>query len=246
MAPLAARRQDAKLIQFYTILNNESPSYIDEIIRKFDTHNTEYNLRNTNLKHPTPRTSSYQNSFFIATTDLWNNRDPESKNCTSRYSFRIILKKRTVKSPNYYSDGERKSNILLCQLRNNKSQLNFDLFNYHLIDSSKCIHCQAPETRLHFLLECQHYKRQRNDLMNWLISNPEIYGPIKITENDLLCGNQAISDQKKKTKLLAAVARYIKSTKRFDLSFIYLFCNGVLFIHLYAISYSRAGFLASA
>ena len=215
LAPLAARRQNAKLIQFYKILNNESPTYIDEIIRKINTHNTEYNLRNTNLKHPTPRTSSYQNSFFIATTDLWNNLDPELKNCTSLYSFKKILKKRTVKSPNYYSEGERRSNILLCQLRNNKSQLNFDLFNDHLIDSSKCIHCQAPETRLHFLLECQHYKSQRNDLMNWLISNPEIYGPINITENDLLCGNQTISDQKN-AELLAAVARYIKSTKRFD------------------------------
>ena len=73
LAPLAARRQNAKLIQFYKILNNESPTYIDEIIRKFNTHNnTEYNLRNTNLKHPTPRTSSYQNSFFYC-----NNRSVE-------------------------------------------------------------------------------------------------------------------------------------------------------------------------
>ena len=31
---LSARRTDAKLIQFYKILNNEAPSYIDEIVKK--------------------------------------------------------------------------------------------------------------------------------------------------------------------------------------------------------------------
>ena len=61
---LSGRRKDAKLIQFYKILNNEAPTYIDDIIKKFNTHNTGYNLRHTNLKHPTPQTSSYQNSFF--------------------------------------------------------------------------------------------------------------------------------------------------------------------------------------
>ena len=86
---LSARRTDAKLIQFYKILNNEAPSYIDEIVKKFNLHNT-YNLRNTNLKHPTP--VSYQTRFFLATTDLWNNLDEELKNCTSLHSFKNTLK----------------------------------------------------------------------------------------------------------------------------------------------------------
>ena len=69
---LSARRTDAKLIQFYKILNNEAPSYIDEIVKKFNLHNTGYNLRNTNLKHPTPRTVSYQKVSFYS-----NNRSVE-------------------------------------------------------------------------------------------------------------------------------------------------------------------------
>ena len=61
LSGLASRRRNAKLIQFYKILNNESPTYIDEIVRKFNAHNTGYNLRNSNLlKHPTPRTRSYK------------------------------------------------------------------------------------------------------------------------------------------------------------------------------------------
>ena len=158
ISSLASRRQDAKLIQFFKILNNEAPSYIDEIIRNFNTHNTEYNLRNTNLRHPTPSTTSYQKSFFISTIDLWNNIDPELKNCTSLYSFKSTLKKRTIKPPTYFFDGERQSNILLCQLRNNKSQLNFDLKNDKLKDSPNCIHCQAPETKKHFYLNVLNTK----------------------------------------------------------------------------------------
>ena len=69
---LSERRTDAKLIQFYKILNKEAPSYIDEIVETFNLHNTGYNLRNTNLKHPTPRTVSYQKSFFYS-----NNRSVE-------------------------------------------------------------------------------------------------------------------------------------------------------------------------
>ena len=89
---LSARRTDAKLIQFDKILNNEAPSYINEIVKKNNFHNTGYNLRNTNLKHPTPRTVTYQKSFFKATTDLWNNLDEELKNCTSLHSFKDTLK----------------------------------------------------------------------------------------------------------------------------------------------------------
>ena len=216
LSSLASRRKNAKLIQFYKILNNESPTYIDEIVRKFNAHNTGYNLRNSNLlKHPTPRTRSYQKSFFIATTDLWNDLDQELKNCTSLHSFKTILKNRTAKPPKYYSEGERRSNIFLCQLRNNKSQLNFDLCHDHLNNSSLCIHCQTPETKLHFLLECPYYIKQRVDLINWLISNPRIYEAISITEHDLLCGNPTITDRDN-AELLAAVSRYIIATKRFD------------------------------
>ena len=136
LSSLAERRKDAKLIQFYKILNNEAPAYIDDILKNFNQHNTGYNLRNNNLRHPTPSTVSYQKSFFINTTDLWNDLDQELKNCTSLYSFKNTLKKRKPKSPKYYSEvGDRKANILLCQLRNKKSQLNFDLHFDKLRDS---------------------------------------------------------------------------------------------------------------
>ena len=79
--PLIIRRKHSKLIQFFKILNNESPPYINDIVTKFNTHETGYNLRSSNLRHPIPRTTSYQKSFFIATTDLWNDLDPQLKGC---------------------------------------------------------------------------------------------------------------------------------------------------------------------
>ena len=51
--------------------------------------------------------------------------------------------------------------------------------------------------------------------MNFLVSHPQIYELIVIADSDLLCGNSELSDQDNKI-LLAAVARYIISSKRFD------------------------------
>ena len=65
------------------------------------------------------------------------------------------------------------------------------------------------------LLECPKYSCQRTELMNFLVSHPQIYEPIVIADSDLLCGNPELSDQNNKI-LLSAVARYIISSKRFD------------------------------
>ena len=212
--PLITRRKHSKLIQFFKILNNESPPYINDIVMKFNTHETGYNLRSSNLRHPIPRTTSYQNSFFIATTDLWNDIDPQLKDATSLYSFKQILKKQVIKPPNYYGYGDRKSNILLCQLRNNKSQLNADLHRDHLLDSPNCNNCMVPETRNHFLFDCKKYKLQRVELMDWLNSRPNIYETITINDLDLLQGNSHLSDINNK-QLLDAVFKYIHDSKRF-------------------------------
>ena len=45
--------------------------------------------------------------------------------------------------------------------------------------------------------------------MKWLVSHPDIYASIVITDNDLLRGNPSISDKNSK-ELLLAVSKYIK------------------------------------
>ena len=213
LCPLVTRRKHSKLIQFFKILNNEAPPYINDIVKNFNTHETGYNLRSSNLRHPIPRTVSYKNSFFIATTDLWNDLDPQLKNATSLYSFKQVLKKQVLQPPKHYGYGNRKSNILLCQLRNCKSQLNADLHRDHLLESPNCIHCMVPETRSHYLLSCKKYEQNRLELINWLISQPKIYETIEVNETDLLQGNAQLSNTENQL-LFDAVFKYIHDTKR--------------------------------
>ena len=163
--PLSERRKNAKLIQFFKILNNEAPPYINDILTNFNTHETDYNLRSSNLRHPVPKTNSYQNCFFISTTDLRNDLDPQLKNATSLYSFKQMLKKQVLQPPKYYTHGDRTSNILLCQLRNGKGQLNSDLHRDHLLESANCSQCMVPETSKHFLFNCSKYYTQRVDIL---------------------------------------------------------------------------------
>ena len=113
--------------------------------------------------------------------------------------------------PQHFLYGERKANILLCQL--NKSQLNQDLFNYNLNDSPNCITCNSPETSEHFLFLCPKFATERMNLFHSLISNPEIYSKISICSNDMLKGNSDLSNEEK-CVLLNYVLTFIKQTNR--------------------------------
>ncbi|MCG8048538.1 MAG: reverse transcriptase domain-containing protein [Candidatus Thiodiazotropha endolucinida] len=211
--PLSERRKNSKLMHFYKILNNETPSYINNIIDSYNAHQTDYLLRNRNLRYPIPRTTAFKNSFFLSTTDLWNNLDDELKNCTSLYTFKQTIKKRTTASPKHYSFGDRKMNIVICQLRNHKSQLNLDLFNDHLTESPKCPHCNCHETLDHFLLKCSKYNSARTNLMNSLVCHPTIYSSISITADNIIAGSPELSYEDN-CVLTSYVYQYIKDTSR--------------------------------
>ena len=142
------------------------------------------NLRSSNPRHPVPRTTSYQSSF-ISATELWNDVDPQLKTATSLYSFKQTLKKQVSQPPKYYTHTDRTSNILLCQLRNGKSQLNSYLHRDQILESANCSQCMVLETSKHFLFNCSKYNTQRVALMNWLISQPGIYQTIAINKIDL-------------------------------------------------------------
>lgn len=145
------------------------------------------------MRHPTPRTTSFQNSFFLSTIDAWNNIDLALNNSTSLYSFKRILKKRLPQPPKHYSHGKRKDNITLCQLRNSKSQLNLDLYNDHLSDSPTCTCGATVESTHHFLLECPKYRDQRQELINALQYHPKIYETMTLNIENLLRGNSNLS-----------------------------------------------------
>ena len=141
--------------------------------------------------------------------------DPQLKNATSLYSFKQTLKKQVLQPPKYYTHSDRIFNILLCQLRNGKSQLNSDLRRGHLLESANCSQCMVPETSEHFLFNCSKYNTQRVALMNWLISQPGIYQTNAVNEIDLLHGNTQLSD-KENDMFFDAVFKYIHDSMRFS------------------------------
>ena len=212
--PLSVRRKNSKLIHFYKILNYETPKYINDILDRYNTYQPNYTLRNQTLRYPTPRTTSFKNSYFPSTIDAWNNIDPILNNATSLYSLKRILKQRLPQPPKHYSYGKRINNIIVRQLRNAKSQLNLDLYNDHLSNSPACICGATTESAQHFFLECPRYIRQRQDLINALQIYPTIYETIKLNTEDLLKGNANLSFKDNCT-IFDQVCIYIEATSRF-------------------------------
>ena len=105
---LSQRRQFNKIIHFFKILNHETPTYINNIIERYNNHDVGYSLRNNNLRYPVPRTTSFKKSYFPATIDMWNNLDPRLANCTSLYSLKREIKKQAPSPAIYFAPGTRK------------------------------------------------------------------------------------------------------------------------------------------
>jgi len=68
----------------------------------------------------------------------------------------------------FKNNGERRVNIILCQLSNSCSNLNFDLYRDHLIDSPTCACSFEYETASHYFFNCPLYIEQRNILFTSL------------------------------------------------------------------------------
>ena len=63
--------------------------------------------------------------------------------------------------PRHYSDGHRKLNIILTQLRFNASFLNYDLCKVKILLNASC-NCGAPcENYHHFFFDCDKYTDNR-------------------------------------------------------------------------------------
>ena len=64
----------------------------------------------------------------------------------------LELKKKTVKSSEYYGEGSAKLSILHARLRHQCSSLNSDLYRINITNDPKC-QCGAPyEDSIHYLI----------------------------------------------------------------------------------------------
>ena len=98
--------------------------------------------------------------------------------------------------------------VLHCQLRNNCSNLNADLFS--LQDFSNCLYCDSEwEDPIHFFMHCAKYHSQREELFHYMNINV-----IPVNINIILYGCEEIF-HKENQAFFNKVHSFIKNSKRF-------------------------------
>ena len=212
--PLFRRREKHKLILMFKIINGLAPVYLSDLIHPYTENIHEYNLRHQvsldNFRLPFCNTVSYNKSFLPCTLRLWNSLPALTKSSPSVFVFKKKLNVNLKKVPEYFNIGNRKENIIHCQLRNGASNLNTHLQQHHLSDRSNCPHCNdVDEDPHHFFISCPVYNIQRQTLRN-------IFNELGIDFDiqTILFGCDTI-DYKQNVKLVLAIHTFIKNSKRF-------------------------------
>ena len=138
---LSDRRKYRKLVLTYKIFNGQTPNYLLDMFPPNVNARTQYTLRNANgidvIAH---RTELFASFFFLipSAIKLWNELpvDIKSMQSLSLLKSYVMLSFSFSNVPKYYLAGDRKLSILHTRIRNNCSNLKFDLFSNGL--SSAC------------------------------------------------------------------------------------------------------------
>lgn len=180
-----------------------------------------YPLRNERLfTIPICRTNIYANSFIPSTLKDYNELAArfDLTNITSLYQFKQLLRSAisdimlldTNKNAIYINAGDRKYNILLCQLRNSSSNLNSDLYRDHLLDSPACVCGNPYETVDHFFLNCNKYDDLRETLQDKLFDINHNHYTL-----DILLSGCDDCDEQTNLYIFECTADFVRATHRF-------------------------------
>ena len=191
---LSSRRHNRKLQLFYNIKNRHAPNYLRELIPPTVQSTTTYPLGNgSDLIIPFCRLSITTESFIPSTLKLWNRKE-QSDN--------------TKRIPKHFYYGPRKLNIILTQLRNSYSFLNYDISKVNIVNDASCS-CGAPlEDAYHYFFTCPNYAEIRLTMMNnlnWVQT---------IDLNLLICGSDVLAYEEN-INILKHIFNFIKSSERF-------------------------------
>ena len=95
---LADRRKSKKLNLMYKIINNDSPSYLVDLLPYRVQEIYNYNLRSReNFDVPFSRLCSYETSFIPSTLRLWNELDIDIRRSSTQNEFKSKLRKQITK-----------------------------------------------------------------------------------------------------------------------------------------------------
>ena len=209
---LAERRKMRKLCLMYKIVNNESPSYLNDLLPNRVNETSKYNLRNRHdFEIPFSRLCSFESSFLPSTLKIWNELDIEIRSSPTLLQFKGHIKSIKIQVENFTNVGERKYNIILTRIRHRCSSLRGDLSSVKIIPNSYCS-CGAPlENTEHYFFECPQYMEARNRLLQSLN-----FGFAFNLDFKMLTSGSPDFDNETNKFIMLSVLRFIKDSHRFD------------------------------
>jgi sugar phosphate isomerase/epimerase len=117
-----------------------APIGLTDLIPEVRGQKKNYNTRNANdLDAPTVNTDTYASSFFPDTKKNWNQLPEEVKNIPSLEEFRHRTKIAYENPPKRFYQCTRKDQILMTCLRVSNPDLNDNLHERNLKDTSMCV-----------------------------------------------------------------------------------------------------------
>ena len=207
---LKERRFRHKILLYFKLVNSLAPPYLVNRVPPLTSQVNPYHRRNP-LERYTPacRTELYKSSYFPSTTALWNNLPEDIRQTTSLSLLKRYLCQLDSTVPKYYYLPDRTSEILLCRLRLEMSDLNYDLFNRHISNNPTCECGFVREDASHFLMDCPLYQHARAQTID-LLSND-----VKSNLQTLLFGraDKSVFDN---VDILSTVGKFITLTNRFS------------------------------
>ena len=195
----------------YKVNNNLTPSYINDLIPPNVDELSDYSLRNSqNISTPLIRTTQFQKSCIPSAINEWNSTDIAKRQCPTFSRFKNSVKPVTIRNkvPSYFLIGNRYLSVLHARIRNNCSNLNYDLYQNHLRHDPMCDCNEDTETASHFLFECSIFREQRIKLFR----QTREFHPLNLKK--LLYGDETLNTEQN-SLIFNAVFHFIKESKRF-------------------------------
>ena len=226
LIPLSQRRTYLKLILFYKIKNQHTPTYLSDLCPAEVAERTNYNLRDAEHTDIIGSNKNYfLKSFLPSSVRLWNDLPKEIRTSQTVDTFKTKLSAHLKFRQSYipYLICPNRNYIQISRMRMGLSALNAHRRKYHFIENSSCPYCAfMKEDIAHYLLKCQRHTAARTTMLNSIsIILPETDQPLlelntnkKISElgKILIFGTK---DNKLDLKIFKSVAQYIEKTGRF-------------------------------
>ena len=220
---LSTRGTVSKLTLLFKIIYNLTPAHMKTILR--ETQPAQYETRNTgNLRLPKIKKNYFLKSFLPSAVKTWNTLGKGIKEIKDLEAFKLAIHQLYSDKICYkpYLFGYTKEYINLSRIRMGLSGLNAHRKQYHFINFSTCLQCQAKkEDTFHFLMQCPAYAAPRAEMINSLsVIVPNTLalfrGHSRRSLDELLQFMvKGTGVETTDREIFSVVAKFIKSTERF-------------------------------